>query len=109
MVFYYVFPSFGMFSQEKSGNPDAGNRHSFHFRDITLKNKKFVHVIHVCTYRRTLRTIFSLALHIPWRDSISRPKAPVSSVAGGDDTTTLRTSLGYYENKVIGEDPVGVV
>jgi hypothetical protein len=25
---------------------------------------------------------------IPWQDSISRPKAPVSSVAGRDDTIT---------------------
>jgi hypothetical protein len=25
---------------------------------------------------------------IPWRDSISLPVAPVSSMAGGDDTTT---------------------
>jgi hypothetical protein len=66
-------------------------------------------VLRVCTYRRTLRTIFSITLHIPWRDSISRPTAPFRSVDGGDDTTTLRTSLGYYENKVIGEDPVGVV
>jgi hypothetical protein len=24
---------------------------------------------------------------IPWRDSISRPIAPISTVAGGDDTT----------------------
>jgi hypothetical protein len=28
-------------------------------------------------------------LGIPWRDSISRPQAPVSSVAGGDDTTSV--------------------
>jgi hypothetical protein len=27
---------------------------------------------------------------VPWRDSISRPIAPVSSVAGGDDTASLR-------------------
>jgi hypothetical protein len=31
---------------------------------------------------------------IPWRDSISRPIAPVSSVAGGDDTTWPRRLQG---------------
>jgi hypothetical protein len=39
---------------------------------------------------------------IPWQDSISRPIAPVSSAAGGDNTTRpRRQSLGQFFKKLV--------
>jgi hypothetical protein len=51
-------------------------------------NKKIRHWTHSSCERSKL---FLTTCHpIPWRDSISRPIAPVYSVAGGDDTTRPR-------------------
>jgi hypothetical protein len=46
----------------------------------------FVVAIEVASYIKLVTFIFKRKPYI-WRDSISRPIAPVSQVAGGDDTT----------------------
>jgi hypothetical protein len=41
-------------------------------------------------YQQPFWKFFKLPSYLPWRDSISRPIAPISSVACGDDTTRPR-------------------
>jgi hypothetical protein len=38
---------------------------------------------------------------VPWRDSISRPIAPVSTVAGGDDITRRRADVELIHHHFI--------
>jgi hypothetical protein len=44
----------------------------------------------LATCFRNRNTFFKSFHPTPWRDSISRPKTPIPSLAGGDDTTRPR-------------------
>jgi hypothetical protein len=63
--------------------PQKDQKYSFYQRlkDINVKvEQSFFNFVFIKT----------TTLCIPWRDSISRPIAPISSVAGGDVTTRPR-------------------
>jgi hypothetical protein len=64
-------------------------------RGTILASILWAYALVTYTYVRAYHFFLKSDHPIPWRDSISRPIAPVSSVAGRDDTTRLCRQGGY--------------
>jgi hypothetical protein len=125
------------FENIPSGNPEFySSRFTAEHRletgwpdEVVKKSSKNVHQLILCqneyTYiimeqkeSRNRSTFYCFKNYHPilWRDSISRPIAPISSVAGGDDTTRglftrtmISVSLCVAQRRSTGNLQIGIV